>query len=207
MQKMNIAIGADGRGSTFEEIVKATHGNGLNARVVALFTNKKQALVVAKAVLYSIPVLILEKEKSRQDRDSTLYEFLKNHTPRIDFVCLAGYLRRIPQCVIDVFPRRIINSHPALDLYRFGGKGMYGTHVTKAVIAAGLKETGSSIHVVSSGELYDDPQSVIACTGLIPIFSHDTPESLLGRQLPAEQALYLDVIRQFCKDIALVSER
>lgn len=207
MRKINIAIGADGRGSTFEEIVKATHDDTLDGRVVALFTNKKQALVVAKAASYSIPALILEKEKSKKERDGILCEFLKYHMPRIDLICLAGYLRRIPQWMIDAFPRRIINSHPALDLCRFGGKGMYGTHVTTAVIAAGLRETGSSIHIVSSGEFYDDPHSVIARTEPISIFPHDTAESLLERQLPAEQGLYLDVIRQFCKEIALVSER
>ena len=192
---MNIAIGADGRGSTFEAIIKATKSGTLDAHVVALFTNKQQAPVVAKAALYSIPFLIFKKEKSRCERDSILCEFLKYYTPRIDLICLAGYLRHIPQCVVDAFPRRIINSHPALDLHRFGGKGMYGVHVTKAVIAAGLKGTGSSIHFVSSGAFYDDPQSIIAQTSSIPVFADDTPESLLERQLPAEQALYLDVIR------------
>lgn len=194
-RKINIAIGADGTGTTFEEIARAIRIGRLNARVVLLFSNNRNSLAVQKARNNDIPVLILDKDKTKEERGKILCNTLKNHHPKIDLICLAGYLRLIPECLVSAFPRGIINSHPALDLKRFGGKGMYGTHVTDAVIKAGLKETGSTIHFVT--EIYDDPKGVIAKTKAIPVLPEDTPDSLLSRQLPQERALYIQVIKMF----------
>lgn len=194
---MRIAIGADGRGTTFEAIARAIANGKIDAIIVLLFTNNGSAPVVEKAKAFGIPVVTLGHTKNKKERDDMLSLALGSTDSKIDLICLAGYLKRIPQCVIEMFPGRIINSHPAFDLRNFGGKGMYGARVTKAVIDAGLKETGSVIHVVS--EMYDDPGGIIAETPPISILSDDTPESLLYRQLSAEQALYLDVIQRFCK--------
>ena len=193
-KEFNIAVGADGRGSTFEAIVDATKRGEIKGRVVLLFSNNPDCLAVKKARSLKIPVLILDPNKSKEERNETLCRVLNSYFAKIDLVCLAGYLKLIPQCLIGAFPKRIINSHPALDLVRFGGKGMYGSHVTKAVIEAGLKETGSSIHYVT--EMYDDPLGIIAQTEPILILPDDTPESLLARQLPSEQKLYLEVIKK-----------
>lgn len=197
MQPIRIAIGADGRGTTFEAIARAIANGKIDAIIVLLFTNNGSAPVVEKAKAFGISVAVLEGARGGKERNDMLYAAFASATGKIDLICLAGYLKRIPQCVIEMFPGRIINSHPAFDLTNFGGKGMYGARVTKAVIDAGLKETGSVIHVVS--EMYDDPGGIIAETPPISILPNETPESLLHRQLPAEQALYLDVIQRFCK--------
>lgn len=195
--KINIAVGADGKGTTFEEIVKAIQDGRLNAKIVLLFSNKDNAIAIQNAKRWNIPVLVLDQEKSKAERDKILRDALEEHRPKIDLICLAGYLKLIPVALIQAFPKRIINSHPALDLERFGGKGMYGRHVAEAVIRAGLKETGSTIHFVTA--IYDDPQGTIRQTAPIPIFPEDTPESLLSRQLPQEQELYIEVIKMFAE--------
>lgn len=193
---MNIAIGADGTGTTFEEIIRAIRNNVLNARIVLLFSNNRNALAVKRARNYGIPVLILDKDKPQEEHDAFLFHVLQNHKPRIDLICLAGYLKLIPPRIIHAFQRQIINSHPSLDLKNFGGKGMYGIRVPKAIITAGLKKTGSTIHFVS--EQYDDPNGVIAQTNPLSILPSDTAETLLSRQLPFERTLYIEVIKMFC---------
>lgn len=193
-----IAIGADGKGSTFEEIVNATKDGRIKGKVVLLFSNNPNAPAVEKARASGIPILILDKRLTKETRDERLCLILKGHITKPDLICLAGYLKLIPSCLIEAFPKRIINSHPALDLLRFGGKGMYGRHVAEAVIKAGLKETGSTIHHVT--EIYDDPQGIIAKTEPIPVFPEDSPESLLARQLPLEQKLYIEIIQRFSEE-------
>lgn len=192
---LKIAVGADGSGTTFDEIVAATHDGRLRAKVVLLFSNKQKAPVVEKAKQLNIPVLILNGSLSKDARDQWLCAQLPAYELGIDLICLAGYLKFIPECLVRAFPHRIINSHPALDLHRFGGKGMYGMRVPEAIIKNGLHETGSTIHFVT--EKYDDPAGIIAQTKPIQILPDDTPESLLGRQLPQERALYIEVIKMF----------
>lgn len=193
-----IAVGADRRGSTFEEIVNATKNGRIKGRVTLLFSNNPDSPAVEKARALNIPILILDKRLTKEIRDERLCRILRGHITKPNLICLAGYLKLIPPCLIEAFPKRIINSHPALDLLRFGGKGMYGRHVAEAVIKAGLKETGSTIHYVT--EIYDDPQGIIAKTEPIPVFPKDSPESLLARQLPLEQKLYIDIIQGFSEE-------
>ena len=193
---MNIAIGADGTGTTFEEIIKAARNNELNAKIVLLFSNNGNALAVKRARKYGIPVSILNKDKSQEEHDTLLFHVLQNHNPKIDLICLTGYLKLIPPRIIHAFQRKIINSHQSLDLKKFGGKGMYGIRVPRAIIKAGLKKTGSTIHFVS--KQYDDPNGVIKQTNPLTILPRDTAETLLSRQLPLERMLYIEVIKMFC---------
>lgn len=103
----------------------------------------------------------------------------------VGMVCLAGYLRLIPSAVVRAFPRRILNIHPAL-LPAFGGKGMWGHHVHEAVLAAGARLSGPTIHYVD--EAYDTG-SIIA-QWPVPVLSDDTPDSLAARVLVVEHLLY-----------------
>ena len=192
---INIAVGADGTGTTFEEIVNATKDGRLNAAVVLLFSNNADSRAVALAREWKIPATILDTQLPKEKRDQILFEILTAYHPPIDLICLAGYLKLIPQSIVEAFPKKIVNSHPALDLTRFGGKGMYGAHVPEAIIKAGLKETGSTIHFVT--KIYDDPAGIIAQTDPVPIFPQDSSESVLARQLPLERKLYIEVIKMF----------
>lgn len=191
-----IAVGADGSGTTFAAIVEACRSGRLPAEVVLLFTNRPQAKVVERAEAFGIPVLVLRGDAAA--REEQLLRALTVEYAPIDLVCNAGYLRLVPASVVAAFRNRYLNSHPALDLVRFGGKGMYGEHVAAAVIKAGEKYTGSTIHIVD--EQYDHGPIVLQSRELIPVLPDDTPESLLARQLPGERELYLEAIELLLSD-------
>lgn len=109
---------------------------------------------------------------------------------RCDLVCLAGYLRLLPEEVLAAFPGRILNVHPAL-LPKFGGKGMYGIRVHEAVLSSGERESGATVHLVS--ERYDEGRIIVQRR--CPVFPEDTPESLAARVLEEEHLAYVEAIR------------
>jgi len=109
-----------------------------------------------------------------------------------DLICLAGYMRLLPARVVQAYPMRIMNIHPAL-LPLFGGKGMYGLKVHQAVLESGMKVTGCTVHFVD--EQYDTGPIILQ--RCVPIRSDDTPETLAARVLPVEHETYLEAIRLF----------
>ena len=143
----NIAIFASGKGTNAENIIRYFEGKG-TVKVTLLVANKA-CPAVEKAVLLNVPVLILDRPAFYGEEG-----FIKKlKTGNIDLIVLAGFLQLIPPSLIKAFPDRIINIHPAL-LPKFGGQGMFGKHVHRAVIAALEKESGISIHLVN--EKFDD---------------------------------------------------
>ena len=145
---MNIAIFASGSGTNAENITKYFQ-NSTSISVKLILSNKKDAYVLERARKLNTESVFLKKEDL--DNPEILLPLLKSH--RIDWIVLAGYLKLIPSFLIKAFPNRIINIHPAL-LPKFGGKGMYGMHVHKAVVENRETETGISIHYVN--EKYDE---------------------------------------------------
>ncbi len=145
--KKRIAILASGSGSNAENIVRYFSGSE-NIEVALIISNKSNAYVLERARLLKVPALVIPKEEF-SDSDLVL---AKLRAYQIDFIVLAGFLLHIPDYLIQAYPGAIINIHPAL-LPRFGGKGMYGDHVHKAVVAAREKESGITVHYVN--ELYD----------------------------------------------------
>lgn len=108
-----------------------------------------------------------------------------------NWICLAGYARLLPLEVLDSFPHRVINIHPAL-LPKYGGKGMYGRHVHHAVLEAGEGETGCTVHLVT--EAYDEGPRVLQMT--CPVEPDDTPETLAARVLRLEHEAYPRALRE-----------
>ncbi len=150
--KHTITIFASGKGSNAEALIK--HFENSEAIQVALIvTNNPKAGVIAIANRYQIPVQIISNEDLQQPNQllQTLQHF------KTDYIVLAGFLRKIPGLLIQAFPNKIINIHPAL-LPRFGGKGMYGDKVHEAVLQAQEKATGITIHFVN--EHYDEGQII-----------------------------------------------
>ncbi|MDR2937543.1 MAG: phosphoribosylglycinamide formyltransferase, partial [Prevotellaceae bacterium] len=139
----NIAIFASGSGSNAEQIIRHFNENSgkKNARVTLLLSNNPSAYALQRAKNLGVESLTFSRE------DFCNSEKIKNVLleKSIDFVVLAGFLWLTPKNIIDAFPNRIVNIHPAL-LPKFGGKGMYGDHVHRAVIAAGERESGITIH-------------------------------------------------------------
>lgn len=128
--KARLAVGADGSGTTFKRILEACASGELNAEVIVLFSSRGDIGAIDIAREHHVPSVVLAGK--RDERSAQLTEALTVTYAPIELICLAGYLRLFPENLVRLFPRRILNSHPAIDLERFGGKGMYGTHVTEA---------------------------------------------------------------------------
>ena len=172
-----IAIFASGGGSNTEKIIQHfAKGNpnaaSNDATVVLILSNKPEAGVLQIAAANNIPSLIIEKEKFF--RGNGYVDELR--AAKIDLIVLAGFLWKIPSLLINSFPGKIINIHPAL-LPAYGGKGMYGKFVHEAVIANKEKESGISIHFVDA--LYD--HGAIIFQARCPVMETDTAETLAHR--------------------------
>ena len=146
-KKIKIAIFASGKGSNTDNIISYFKSNQV-ANVTLIVSDNATAGVLEIAKKNSISVMVLSKE-DRLNYTSCVENLLKNE---IDFIVLAGYLKKIPATLISQFPNKIINIHPAL-LPKYGGKGMYGDNVHQAVIENNEKESGITIHFVD--EIYD----------------------------------------------------
>jgi phosphoribosylglycinamide formyltransferase-1 len=138
--KKRIAIFASGSGSNAQKIMEHFK-RSTDAEVVLILTNNPQAYVLQRADNFEIPTHIFTRAEF-YDTDDVI-KLLKNL--QVDLIVLAGFLWLVPPSLLKAFPNKIINIHPAL-LPKYGGKGMYGDHIHKAVLAAGEEESGITIH-------------------------------------------------------------
>jgi phosphoribosylglycinamide formyltransferase 1 len=186
-----ISIFASGAGSNASRIIDYFK-NSTHTRVCLVICNKPGAGVISIAEKAGVPVLIIEKERFFKG-DGYLPEIRQAGT---NLVVLAGFLWKIPQTLIDAYPRRIINIHPAL-LPKYGGRGMYGQYVHESVLNAGEMESGITIHYVD--EHYDNGDILFqtAC----PVLDTDSPESLANRIHQLEHLHYPLVIDDLLKSL------
>jgi phosphoribosylglycinamide formyltransferase-1 len=159
--------------------------NGATYQVALIVCNKPGAGVLKIAEREGIPSLLIEKERFF-DGDNYLSELQKH---KIDFIVLAGFLWKMPVPIINAYPKKIINIHPAL-LPEFGGMGMYGAKVHEAVIAAKKNESGITIHFVD--ELYDHGEIIFQARCRVE--EQDTAETLAQKIHALEHAHYPEVI-------------
>lgn len=150
--KKRIAIFASGSGSNAQKLMEHFKRN-TEVEVALVLTNNPDAYVLQRADSFEIPSHIFDKHEFYKTEN--VIDLLKNLD--IDLIVLAGFLWLIPQNLLQEYPGRIINIHPAI-LPKFGGKGMYGDHVHKAVMAAGEPEGGITIHYVN--ENYDEGEYI-----------------------------------------------
>ena len=183
LQPVRIAIFASGAGSNAQKII-GFFKESLTTKIVLVVCNNPKAGVLDIAAKENIPVLLIEKTKFSE----TGYAHeLKSYVT--DFIVLAGFLWKIPSPLINAFPDKIINIHPAL-LPAFGGKGMFGNAVHSAVIASKEKESGITIHYVD--EKYDHGKIIFQtkCT----VDESETPESLAQKIHQLEHEYYPKII-------------
>jgi phosphoribosylglycinamide formyltransferase-1 len=185
--KQRVAIFASGNGSNAEEIIKYFQDHS-SIEVVLLLSNNPQAKALERASKFNIPVRIFDKTQFR-DTDEVIH-WLKEF--QVTHIVLAGFLWLIPKNLIQVFPKRIINVHPAL-LPKFGGKGMYGIKVHEAVKLSGAKETGITIHSID--ENYDEGEVLFqtSCEVLLT----DTPQQIAAKVNQLEYKHYPEVIERW----------
>ncbi len=185
-KKISIAIFASGAGSNAQKIIDKFRNDDL-IKIALIVCNKEGAGVLSIAEKEKIPFLIINKERFFKG-DAYLPE-LKEHS--IDMIILAGFLWKIPKALINAYPNKIINIHPAL-LPNYGGKGMYGNFVHEAVIAAKEKQSGITIHYVD--ELYDHGNIIYQATCAID--ENDTPDTLAKKIHALEHLHYPRVIEE-----------
>ena len=182
----NLAIFGSGSGTNAENIIEYFAGSD-TVRIVVVLSNKKEAGIHARARRLSVPSFTFSFAEFKEG--SLVINKLKEY--RVDFIVLAGFLQLISPVIIDDYRERIINIHPAL-LPKFGGKGMYGSYVHEAVVAAKETETGITIHYVN--ERYDDGAIIFQAT--CPVFPEDTAADVAAKVHTLEYKHFPQVIER-----------
>ena len=182
----NIAIFASGTGSNAQKIIEHFKDHH-NIRVALIVSNKKTAPVLDLALANKIPTLIVDRPLFYKSKD--ILKIFNSY--KVDFVVLAGFLWLIPKYLVQAFEQKIINIHPAL-LPKFGGKGMYGMNVHKAVKTAKERESGITIHFVN--ENYDEGNMIFQAS--CPITTENSPQEIAQKVLRLEHQYYPNVIER-----------
>lgn len=182
----NLAIFASGNGSNAEAIIEYFKDKP-NVKVVLVLTGNPKAGVLKIAHQHKVISTIVSKDALQNEEVMNKLLGALN----VDFIALAGFLQMVPAYLLKKFPNRIVNIHPAL-LPKFGGAGMYGLKVHEAVLAAGEKETGCTVHYVN--EKYDEGEVIVQKHLTIAV--DDTAETLAARVLELEHACYPQAIEQ-----------
>ncbi len=198
----NLAVLASGRGSNFQAIINHIELGVLqNIKLTMLMSNEPTANAVTIARQNQIPFTIIEgiqnrkfgnaedREHARCKFDEKVLEALTNN--RIDFVALAGFMQVLGKPIVHNYNYRIMNIHPSLDLVRFGGRGMFGDRVHAAVLQAGEKESGCTVHYVD--ESIDGGPIILQSR--VPIESGDDPNTLGHRILVQEHRTYAKALQ------------
>lgn len=179
----SIIIFASGRGTNTEAIIQHFHQSDI-AKVQLIVCNNLQAGVVSIAEQYGIPFLIINKKTLAEP---LIIEQMLQYKP--DLIVLAGFLLQIPNSLLQQFPQQIINIHPSL-LPKYGGKGMYGSRVSEAVLMAKERETGITIHFVN--EYYDEGAHILQAH--CSISADDNLETIMKKVAELERFYFAKTI-------------
>lgn len=188
----NIAIFASGSGTNAENIVKLFH-QGNRIRVAVVLSNKEDAGVHERMQRLGVPTMTFPNSVWATEPEK-IVEALAPYG--IDLVVLAGFMRCVESPILDAYPHRVINIHPAL-LPAYGGKGMYGHHVHQAVVAAGEKKSGVTVHYVTNEIDGGD----IIMQQEVDVTPDDTAETLEAKIHPVEYALYPRAIAEVVRGL------
>lgn len=185
MNKLRLAVFSSHSGSNFQSIIDAIKEGKLFAEIVCLITNNSNAYCVERAKQNDIRYYHISNSThpDLSEYEQAILDVLSENNA--DLIVLAGYMKMIPSIIIREYRNRILNIHPAL-LPKFGGKGMYGMNVHKAVVESGEKVSGATVHIVD--EIYDNGR--ILNQMLVEVSPQDTPESLAEKVLAIEHQLY-----------------
>jgi phosphoribosylglycinamide formyltransferase-1 len=188
---MNIGFLASHGGSNMQAIIDACKSGKLQASPAVVISNNSNSGAIGRAKTEGVPYYYLsgKTHPGPGELDDAILDAFLRHS--VDIVVLAGYMKKLGPKILTHFRGRILNVHPAL-LPKFGGEGMFGIHVHEAVIAAGEKESGVTIHFVD--EQYDT--GAILAQTRVPVKPDDTPETLAARVLEQEHILYAETLQR-----------
>jgi phosphoribosylglycinamide formyltransferase-1 len=191
---LRLAVFASGGGTNLQALIDACRSKVIDAEIVAVVSNNSRAFALERARRAGIDTFHISRRKYPDESEyiQTIKDVLSKHD--IDLIVLAGYMKLLPVIIVRIYYGRIINIHPAL-LPKFGGKGMYGLNVHKAVIQAGEKHSGATVHMVD--ERYD--HGPILIQRRVPVLADDSPESLAARVLEIEHKILPMAVSLFKK--------
>ena len=191
MKKQNIAVFASGGGSDLQAIIDGCKDGKINAAVCAVISNNSKSMALQRAKNEGVPAFHFSAKTipDAQALEQAILSTLRDHNT--DIIFLAGYMKKIGASILQTYKGRIYNIHPSL-LPKYGGKGMFGINVHKAVIEAGETETGITIHRVDPE--YDTGEIIAQCT--VPVAKGDTPEMLAARVLAQEHIFLVETLRK-----------
>ncbi len=196
---LSLGFLASGRGSNMQAVIDACKAGHLKAQPCVIISNNSQSQALKRAKHEGIPHYHLSVKTHAELLDDEICGVLLKH--KTELVILAGYMKKIGPKTLRKFKGKIINIHPAL-LPKFGGKGMYGTNIHKAVLAAGESQTGITIHLVN--EEYDTGPIIDQCK--IPVVEGDTVESLAKRVLNEEHIFLVETLGKIASGTIVLSK-
>lgn len=180
-----VSVFVSGNGTNLQRIAEYFAGNP-NVKLVNVVCNNPKAYAIERAKNLGIPVRMITKQEFNSPEFTEEMKSLN-----LDLIVLAGFLWKIPSSMIQAYPRRIVNIHPAL-LPKYGGKGFYGEHVHEAVVAAKEAFSGITVHYVN--EIYDSGEIILQAYTALE--SGETPDSLAAKIHKLEQAYFPVAIEQ-----------
>ena len=190
MTKLNLGILASHGGSNMQSIIDACTDGVINAKVCVVISNNSSSYALERSRNENIPCYHLSSKKypEEENLDKAILSVLRNCS--VDTILLAGYMKKLGKKVLSQYKGRILNIHPAL-LPKYGGKGKYGNYVHEAVLNAGEKKTGVTIHIVD--EEYDTGKIINQCE--VEVREKDTIETLSQRVLEREHTFYVETLK------------
>jgi phosphoribosylglycinamide formyltransferase-1 len=198
---LRVAVLASGRGSNLQAIIDAIEAGQVHAKVVAVISNRKDAVALDRARRHGLPDLFVDpkpfsgRPDSREAYDQALLEVLKTH--EVELVLLAGYMKIVTAVLVNAYANRMMNIHPSL-LPSFPG-----LEVQKKAVEWGCKLAGCTVHFVTEGV----DEGPIILQAAVPILDQDTPETLAARILEQEHKLYPRAVQLFAEDRLRVEGR
>ena len=189
-KKTRIAVFISGSGSNLQSIIDNIENGNLNCEISYVVADR-ECFGLQRAEKHGIKSIMLDKKLFGNKLSDEISAILENDIEKTDYIVLAGYLSILSENFINKWNRKIINIHPSL-LPKFGGKGMYGMNVHRAVIEAKETESGCTIHFVDTG--VDTGEIILQIK--VPVLSDDTPEILQKRVIEKEHILLIEGIKK-----------
>ena len=193
-KKTRIAVFVSGSGSNLQSIIDNIENGNLNCEISYVIADR-ECFGLERAEKHGIKSIMLDKKLFGNKLSDEISAILENDIEKTDYIVLAGYLSILSENFINKWNRKIINIHPSL-LPKFGGKGMYGMNVHRAVIEAKETESGCTIHFVDTG--VDTGEIILQIK--VPVLSDDTPEILQKRVLEKEHILLIEGIKKLIEN-------
>ena len=188
--KKRIAVLVSGGGSNLQSIIDNIEQGNLNCEISYVIADR-ECYGLERAEKHGIKNVLLDRKALKEKLSDEISNVLENDDEKTDYIVLAGYLSILSPEFIKKWSRKIINIHPSL-LPKFGGKGMYGMNVHRAVIEAKETESGCTIHFVDTG--VDTGEIILQIK--VPVLTDDTPEVLQKRVLEKEHVLLIEGIKK-----------